>query len=230
MEKAIPILPCANINEQVDFYQALGFALVKLYKSPNAYAVLRYGEVELNFYGNKKFVPAENPNVCILLVDDVDKTCEAFSRGLKNAYGKIPRTGIPKITKVRDLNEDRRFTLTDTGGNTLYVCTPNEEGAGALLRDLENKEHAKNFAVLYDLLYSKEDKKLAAGMLEKMTGIRDALNDADKARFLLLERAIRGRATAESENMLQDLLKKHGAAGGFWEKAAKKYDQLLQDQ
>ncbi len=114
-EKVIPIMGCPDIRIQVAFYQALGFEVLATYTSPNPYASLKWKDIELHFYGSRKIVPSKNPTMCYIRVANVDQVNEAFTAGLKRCYGKIPRTGFPKITKVRNLADDRRFTLTDTG-------------------------------------------------------------------------------------------------------------------
>lgn len=229
MNKLIPILPCDNIQTLVEFYVNLGFECDNIYTSPNAYAVLKYQDIELHFFGNRRFIPSENPYMCILQVDDVSSCCNEFTDNLKLAYGKIPRTGIPKITKVRDLKDDRRFTLTDPGGNTIYVLTPNLDHSGSVFRTLDNENYKKDFAVLYDFIYSKEDKQVASNHLQKLLYMKDNLEENDLAKFLLVEIEITGLSQASaSVNTLQELIEKNKGKNDFWETAEKKYSQLLQ--
>lgn len=105
-------------------------------------------------------------------------------------------TGIPRISKVRDLVDDRRFTLADAGGNTLYIGSPMKD---RFFRSLEHGELARRFAVLYDVLHSKEDPAMAAKILPKYTDMKDLLTGLDKARFLLLELDIQ-KQTAQPLN------------------------------
>lgn len=216
MEKIIPILPCPDIKVQIDFYKGLGFDLVKQYTAPNAYAVMKYRDIELHFYGTRKMIPNENATMCAIQVDEIDDLCEKFSSGLKDHLGKIPRTGIPRITKVRDLKEDRRFTLTDTGGNTFYICTPNKDEDEPALRTLCNKNHAKNFATLYDLVYSKEDLGVALNMLPKLLVIKDSLDDLDKAKLLLVALEIKREPELLSE--LNELIDRNKNSDDLWKK------------
>lgn len=96
--------------------------------------------------------------MCYWRVDDVDRIYQAFTSSLKERTGKIPRSGIPRISKLKHLKEDRRFIITDVGGNTLFVGTPNEVfQESAFYRTIECERYAEHFATLYDLLYSKED-------------------------------------------------------------------------
>jgi hypothetical protein len=103
----------------------------------------------------------------------------------------LKATGFPKITKVRDLVDDRRFTLTDPGGNTLFI---GETTTDRFFRQLDNKDHAKIFSVLYDILYSKEDPGLAEIMLPKYSHLDNSLEDLDRAKFLLLKADIQKQA------------------------------------
>lgn len=125
MNKIIPILPCQSIKEQVAFYEYLGFEIIQISNRPNPYAVVRYGALEMHFYGSKRTLPNENPTMCYLVVDDVSHVYDKFTSGLKENIGKIPRSGIPRISKLKDLADDRRFVVTDLGGNTLFIGTPN---------------------------------------------------------------------------------------------------------
>ncbi|SDX56012.1 hypothetical protein [Paenibacillus sp. CF384] len=168
MNQIKPIFPCPSIKEQTAFYEHLGFETVYTSNRPHTYAVVKYGELEIHFYGSKKLVPAANSQMCYVQVDDVNRLYEAFTSGLKQATGRIPRSGIPRISKLKDLAEDRRFIITDLGGNTLYVGTPNTELANpAFFRTIESAEWSGPFETLFDLMYSKEDTPSAYRMLEK---------------------------------------------------------------
>lgn len=207
MDKVIPILPCVDIRTQVAFYEALGFTCTGLYTAPNAYVTFEFGSIDLHFWGSKRHVPAENSSMVYVQVNDVDAVYEAFVGGLKQASGKVPRGGIPRISKVRDLKSDRRFTMTDPGGNTIYVGTPVTEAKSPPLRTLESANYAERFGVLYDLLYSKEDPDVAANLLPRLLEIKDELGDADKAKLLLVEAEIhRQRGESHEPGELEALL------------------------
>ena len=92
-EKTIPLLPCQTIQPVIDFYTALGFEVTFLQKSPNPFAVVERGDIELQFFGMKKYEPSESYSTCYVLTDDVDGLYEAFRAGLKAAYGKSPEPG-----------------------------------------------------------------------------------------------------------------------------------------
>lgn len=229
MDTVIPILPCPDVKAQATFYQSLGFELTGLYTSPNPYLCLSLGTLELHFYGTRKLKPAENASMCFLKVDDVDQLYQAFVSGLKRHTGKVPRSGIPRISKVRDLKADRRFTLTDTGGNTLFVGTPIKEPGTSFFRDLQNQALAERFATLYDLLYSKEDPAIAAKLLPKLMADSAQLEDLDKAKLLLVASEIQrqlGQLLDDAE--LNGLLAAHRDESGDWERIRRRYQESLE--
>jgi predicted enzyme related to lactoylglutathione lyase len=185
----IPILPCGDISAQIAFYQALGFELESSYASPNAYAVMRLGEMVLHFYGTKKHVPEANATMCYVTVSDLDALCDSFTAGLKSAFGKIPRSGLPRITKVRELVDDRRFSLSDPAGNTFYIGAP-RSGEPIPARTLKHAKHAKAFAAIYDIVHSKEDYILAKKALAAFESREADLNSADLEKVRGLENVV----------------------------------------
>ncbi|MNJ39354.1 hypothetical protein D3C77_342240 [compost metagenome] len=77
--------------------------------------------------------------------------------------------------------------ITDIGGNTFYIGTPNADPA--FYSTIESEEYAKNFEMLYDLMYSKEDSNSAFNMLGKFFPADvNSINvgDLDLAKILLV--------------------------------------------
>ncbi|GGD96491.1 hypothetical protein [Paenibacillus nasutitermitis] len=233
MFKIKPILPCPSIKDQVSFYVSLGFKTVQIYTRPNPYAVVSYGSLELHFYGTKRILPNENPQMCYIEVDDVNRVYEDFTAGLKRHFGKIPRSGIPRISKMKYLEDDRRFMMTDVGGNTFYIGTPN--AVPAFYRTIESVEYAKNFETLYDLIYSKEDSHSAFNMLEKFFPAKDLdsknIGDLDLAKILLVALDIhlqRDKVVNQSINdKLQKLFNIHNTESPDWNKISKQYHEIF---
>jgi hypothetical protein len=54
-------------------------------------------------------------------VPDVDAVYMGFCENLKKTYQKIPTKGFPRVTKLNNLAEDRRFNLIDPAGNRLMI-------------------------------------------------------------------------------------------------------------
>ncbi len=183
MNKLVPILPCSNADVLVEFYKNLGFELVGQFV--RSYLVLRYDEMEFHFYGTKQVPPENNSSMCIIHTDDLETLYNTFTTGLKENTGKVPRIGFPKITKIRALSDDRRFTLTDPSGNTIYVITSKTSGIDTFFRQIDNEQHAKTFTILYDLVYSKEDFHVANNIVRKLLDVKEQFSDSDKAKLLL---------------------------------------------
>lgn len=187
MSQVIPILPAKNMREQCAFYEIIGFTVVKEYTAP-PYAVLGYEDITLHFWANKKQVPEEN-SICVFIqVDDVDYVNGLFTTNIKKATGKVPRSGFPRISKVRELKEDRRFTLSDPSGNTIYFATPTEAPA---TRTLDNEKYAKIFGAVYDLLYSHENPEKAEKALPTIMRHREELSPADQEKLDILAQEIK---------------------------------------
>jgi hypothetical protein len=223
--KVIPLLACPDIREQVAFYQKLGFVVIEMQTSPRPFASVKLGTIELMFYGSRKVA---NPTMCYIKVNDVDAMHDAFASSLKELTGSVPRTGIPRFTTVRDLKDDRRFTLTDAGGNTLYIGSPVKAGESTVLRTLENEKYAKLFAVLYDIVYSKEDPYMAADNLSRYDRNLELLSDLDKAKYFLVLLDIHQKiGKAFDDRQLKNLLEIHEADQGQWQIIRKKHSSIL---
>jgi hypothetical protein len=222
----IPIMPCPDIRAQVTFYEILGFTVLGIYTSPNPYASLKWKSLEIHFYGSRKVDPTKNSTMCYLRVEDVDDTYMTFTKGLKEHTGKVARSGLPRISKVRDLADDRRFTLTDPGGNTIFIGSAVNK-KGRFFRTLQDEKHAKKFSALYDVLYSKEDPALAASMLRTYSAMGDQLSGLDKAKFLLLRMDIEKQAGQKTnDDELKKLILASDDRGDDWASVKARYFEI----
>jgi hypothetical protein len=121
-QKTIPILPCRTLQPVLDFYTALGFEVTYRQRSPNPYAVVEHGDIELQFFAMKHYEPTDSISTCYVLTDDVDGLYQAFRAGLKAAYGRIPTRGLPRVGPLKDMSYGvRQFLMTDPGGNCVRV-------------------------------------------------------------------------------------------------------------
>lgn len=219
--KTIPLIPCIDKNKLISFYKHIGFNL--LYFSPT-YFILGYKEIELHFYSSRKLLPEENATMCYIKVDNIDDIYNDFINNLKDATNRIPRTGFPKITKIRELADDMRFTLTDPSGNTFYI--------GSILVDnffriIENEEYKKDYILLYDLLYSKEDPQVAFNYIQKFGERFNILEGKDKAKFIIIEQHINLLLNKKVEiRMLFDYINKRNTDAD-WEKLKKKAESIF---
>ena len=186
-ERMIPLLPCRSIDDQIAFYEALGFEVTYRQKAPNVYASVQRGLIELHFFVMKGYEPADSYSTCYVLVSDVDRLYEEFRAGLKVALGRVPSRGIPRIGALRDMSYGvRQFLMTDPGGNIIRIGQPlaTETTAGPRSR-LDRALEAAN-----QLLYSKLDPEMTARVID------DALAATPDAPDTLLVRARVMRADA----------------------------------
>jgi hypothetical protein len=142
----IPLLPCASIDDMLTFYSALGFEKTYRQAKPNPYLAMRRDDIELHFFGMPGFNPAESYGSCIVQVPDTATLHRAFADGLRAHYGKVPLSGIPRMTRPRPRKNAgglSGFTVIDPGGNWIRVfpvaaASPPAAPAGKLARALEN--------------------------------------------------------------------------------------------
>ncbi|WP_232664380.1 hypothetical protein [Pseudonocardia sp. TRM90224] len=121
-ERTIPILPCRALDDVVPFYQALGF--VQTYRQDRPYPCLSMerNDIALFFGGIEGFDPEQSYASVIIVSDDTAALFDAFAAGLRGAYGKLPQSGIPRITRPRrKQGMAGGFTVVDPGGNWLRV-------------------------------------------------------------------------------------------------------------
>jgi catechol 2,3-dioxygenase-like lactoylglutathione lyase family enzyme len=164
-ERTILILPCGSIDEVLDFYRALGFAVIYQQSRPNTYAVVARGGIELQFFVMKGFDLAGSYSTCYVLVSDVDALYDAFRTGLREALGRVPTRGIPRIGALRDMSYGvRQFVVVDPGGNYIRIGQPIAEQPGPTVETAGRLERALIAAIT--LADSKGDDQAAARVLD----------------------------------------------------------------
>jgi hypothetical protein len=157
---AIPLLPCRTLEEVVPFYEALGFVVVQRQARPNAYAALRFRDVDVHFFGVASHDPARAYGMCLLIVPEVEALHASFMAHMQRHLGKVPSKGAPRLTRMRP--GQSRFTVVDPSGNSIiYIrrgeADPHEETkkklgrlsalgkalrAAEVLRDFKNDDEA----------------------------------------------------------------------------------------
>ncbi|MEV6397248.1 VOC family protein [Streptomyces sp. NPDC051907] len=187
-EKTIPILPCQTLQPVLDFYSALGFEVTFQQKSPNPYAVVERGAIELQFFGLKKYEPEASLSTCYVITDDVDTLYESFRAGLKAAYGKIPSRGLPRIGPLKDMSYGvRQFLMTDPGGNCVRVGQKISEDQRHQPAPKETFARALHMATLF--ADSKDDLPGAVKVLDRALAVQDEKPTAEQLVRLLELRA-----------------------------------------
>lgn len=192
-EKTIPILPCRTLQPVLDFYTALGFEVTFRQRSPNPYAVVERGGIELQFFGLRQYEPAESVSTCYVLTDDVDGLHAAFRAGLKAAYGRIPTRGLPRIGQLKDMSYGvRQFLMSDPGGNCVRVGQPTGEGPRHRPAPEETFARALHHASL--LADSKEDPVGAAKVIDRVLRLPgERPTPVQMFRLLVLRADVAGR-------------------------------------
>lgn len=193
VEKTIPILPCRTLQPVLDFYTALGFEVTFRQRSPNPYAVVERGGIELQFFGLRQYEPAESVSTCYVLTDDVDGLHAAFRAGLKAAYGRIPTRGLPRIGQLKDMSYGvRQFLMSDPGGNCVRVGQPTGEGPRHRPAPEETFARALHHASL--LADSKEDPAGAAKVIDRVLRLPgERPTPVQMFRLLVLRADVAGR-------------------------------------
>ncbi|MEU7644749.1 bleomycin resistance protein [Streptomyces huasconensis] len=203
-EKAIPMLPCQSLQPVLDFYTALGFEVTFQQKSPNPYAVVVYGGIELHFFGMKGYDPTQSYSGCCVATDDVDTLHAAFRAGLKATYGKIPSRGLPRIGPIKDMSYGaRQFLLSDPGGNCVRVAQKISENQHHRPAPKETFARSLHYAAIFT--HSREDPAGAAQIIDRVLGLEDERpTPLQEARLLLLraEAAHQLGDDATAEHML----------------------------
>jgi catechol 2,3-dioxygenase-like lactoylglutathione lyase family enzyme len=187
-DRMIPLLPCRSMDDQLDFYESLGFEVTYRQKAPNVYAAVQRGTVEIHFFVMKGYDPANSYSTCYALVSDVDRLHADFRAGLKRSLGRVPTRGIPRIGALGDMSYGvRQFLMTDPGGNIIRFGQPL---AAADAPSQPNSRLERALVAATQLLYSKVDPQTTARVID------DALAASPDAPTMLVAQAQILRADA----------------------------------
>ncbi|MEU6793465.1 hypothetical protein ABZ907_17340 [Nonomuraea wenchangensis] len=127
-ETVIPLLPCRQLDDVLPFYRALGFDVTYRQERPNPYAAVRRGGVELHFFGVPAFDPEQSMGSVVVVVPDTGALHAAFAAGLRAAFGKVPVSGIPRMTRPRRVQgTSGGFVVVDPGGNWVRISRRQED-------------------------------------------------------------------------------------------------------
>jgi catechol 2,3-dioxygenase-like lactoylglutathione lyase family enzyme len=178
-----PILPCRDLDEAIAFYAALGFERTYRQLRPNPHSVVARGELQVHLFGMPEFDPEDSYGSVIIVVPDPDALYHAFADGLRAAYGRLPVSGIPRITRPRKrYGTVYGFSVVDVGGNWLRVSGTVDAGDGE-----EQVDHdlAGIVEVAARLADSHGDVPLALKTLESGLRRHPEASGVERARALL---------------------------------------------
>ncbi|MFI6093298.1 bleomycin resistance protein [Streptomyces sp. NPDC051218] len=164
-ETMIPLFPCHELDETLDFYKAIGFEVTFHQKSPYQYGVVERGDMQFQFFRMKGYDPKASISACYVITDDVDALHASFRAGLKQTLGRIPTRGLPRIGALKDMSYGvRQFLMTDPAGNNVRVGQPIADSFAHSAVPKERYARALHQAVL--LGESKEDPSAAARIID----------------------------------------------------------------
>lgn len=183
-DTAIPVMWGGNTIELLGFYRALGYKVIAEQTSPYVYVQLERNGAELHFYRDKKDSrsAAEIDTGCLVMIDEAQHLHAEFSAALREHYGRIPASGLPRISRFRP--GQTRFSVSDPAGNSVtYLLREEPEYEYGGSRELQGLQRVLDNARI--LRFSKEDDEAARKTLE--SGLRRFAGTAsvlDKAHAL----------------------------------------------
>lgn len=126
-ERTYAILPCPDLDEALDFYRALGFAVTFRQVRPYPCGIVAKEDIVIHLSGIDGFDPSASVSSVIVTVPDADRLYETFRDGLQERYGRIPATGIPRLLRPRrKAGTTTGFSVVDVGGNWIRVYRSGE--------------------------------------------------------------------------------------------------------
>ena len=129
-EITVPLLPCRDIDEIVEFYGMLGFTQTYYQTLPNPCVGLKREDIQLMFFGMPEFKPEDSYGSCLVIVLDTGELFREFAEGMRAARGKLLVAGIPRMTRPRKRkNADNHsgFSVIDPGGNWIRIMAAKPE-------------------------------------------------------------------------------------------------------
>lgn len=188
----VPVLPCKAIGETLLFWENMGFSITYRQDRPYQYGVVERNGHQLHFVRVKGAEAGYTG--CLMMVQNVGQAHADFSNALKAQLGKVPNTGIPRISRMRP--GQSRFTITDVSENAVIVIqigekdqvkyedadpatlTPLQKAISLALRLRDFKEDypaaAKVIGTALDKIVddeSEEDRALAADIRDSLEGL-----------------------------------------------------------
>ncbi|TFC49068.1 hypothetical protein E3O47_12450 [Cryobacterium sp. TMT2-17-1] len=119
-ERTFPVLPCADLDDALVFYTALGFTVTFEQRRPYACAVVELDDIAIHLFAMDGFDPATSYASAIITVADPGERHEAFKAGLRERFGQVPIKGIPRLLPPRrKAGTATGFSVVDVGGNWL---------------------------------------------------------------------------------------------------------------
>lgn len=191
INRTVPIFPCRSLEEVMIFYEAIGFKVTYLQTAPYGYLALKHDIAEISFYRAKKY-DKNNQMYQVqvyIFVDDVEAVYEEFITNFKNTYGKLYRTGLPRISQLNTTKEDRRFTLADPAGSVITIAQPleNKKTEELQRQQYESDPNERLYYLVYALAYSKLEYRTAYNALQRLLKNEIDLSKILRAKALIMK-------------------------------------------
>jgi hypothetical protein len=137
-ERTYAILPCKELDESIAFYETLGFKRTYRQLRPNPAAIVALEDIYIHLGCIEGFIPENSYGSVIITVPDPEALYHSFAAGLRQAYGKLPVAGIPRILRPRKkYGTISGFSVIDPGGNWLRIYKTSEAQQEASLEKEE---------------------------------------------------------------------------------------------
>jgi catechol 2,3-dioxygenase-like lactoylglutathione lyase family enzyme len=183
-ERTYAILPCRELDESISFYETLGFKRTYRQVRPYPCAVVALEDIHIHLAGINGFNPADSYGSVIITVPDTDSLYRTFAAQLREAFGKLPVAGIPRILRPRKkFGTVHGFSVVDPGGNWLRFYK---------LGDTEQEDSAEKAEGLTQIIYvaarlgdSRGDEAIALKTLENGIARYPEAAAIDRARAYL---------------------------------------------
>ena len=117
-ERAVPILPSANLQATLAFYERLGFENRGAPPEEWDYLIIGRGAIELHFYSLPEVDPLTTNFSCYLFVDDAQALHDEWEQiGVETDVA----TGSRLVAPIDTDYGMREFALVDPSGNLVRV-------------------------------------------------------------------------------------------------------------
>jgi hypothetical protein len=183
----VPILPCASIVETLSFWEILGFKITYKQTRPYQYGVVERGGYQLHFARvNGAQAVTQSLTGCLVMVSDAAKVYQEFTQSFKTNLGKVPNTGLPRISRMKP--GTTRFTLTDVSGNSVIFVGYGEQDQQTWEKadDKSQTPLQKSIATAVRFRDYKNDEKAAAASLDAALKRAGDETSADIAEALII--------------------------------------------
>jgi hypothetical protein len=162
----IPVLPSVSIIDTLSFWEIIGYKVTFKQTRPYQYGVVERNGYQLHFVRVTGIDKTNNFSSCLVMVSNIGKVYQEYTQRLKENLGRIPHSGIPRISRMKPGTS--RFTLTDVSGNSVIFINygKNDQETWEKADDKNQSPLKKAISTAIRFRDYKEDEKAAAATLE----------------------------------------------------------------